>query len=991
MRKALFYLGRLRASRRPAGPFLLLLALLSRVAPAAGQPAIFHANVSVRPGEALSLQGSFGDQARAYLARAGNPPLELPVLVQRAGQATVQVPASLGLDAYEVWVVEPGGQRSPSVFVNQARGMHFDSPEVAPGGKLRLFGRNLLLAGSTPQVRFAPRGGGGGLATVDVSQSDAYVLALTAPASLVSGVTYDVFVSNGRGGAAGETLVERPLLAIAPGPDYFGLGVGWAAKLDFTATANVYDIKSDPRLSSKATGDGNTNDLPALQAAINQVGDAGGGIVYLPTGTYKLDFNGIGLFMRSRVVLQGAGRDQTTLLVGENGASARANAAGNFQNWTFNWNNARQAGLADLTYLNGSDLSTAHPYGNMLGSGTELFVQRCRFTLGESEWLQLAGTNKLAILNTELTQGVNEQAGRHGPLQLNEVANFRLAHNTITYAVDGLNMNEAHEGVFEDNVVNRNGNARYPITMQYRDTAVNHVLILNFTQNMAVLNNRLELVGGPAQDSNDGESIIAESAGGYHPDVYAGPVSRATTTTLQDDSKSWKPDFELHPAVAIVHGPGMGQWRTIASRSGTTLTVDRAWDVPPTSQSHYATFNWCARNWLVRGNTMQGNRRGITIYLVAATQMAIVDNTLTDNGSIDLSPDQNSTNGQQFYPMYDIQVLGNTVARTRPHNTVKSNGVFIGIHTVQYGDARAFGTSVIGLEVRRNLVTTLFPNRVAIVDINFPEGYENRVFYQPFSNYVDEGVPAVLGSIFQDNTAINCDNALHLSPASYNTLVCGMTLIGTPSLLSETPFDGVSHGSIGTTTTCPAAPLPVELTEFTARAAGPAAADAELTWRTASEYNNHYFEVERSPDGHAFVALGRVAGRGSAATSAPYAYRDAGAGQQAGRLYYRLRQVDFDGRATYSPVRAVAFGGAGARVSLYPNPAPAGAATLDLRALPPGDYELTLLDATGRCLRRFTLPAGQPHPLDLAGWPPGVYLLRGQGPAAHFAQRVVRE
>jgi hypothetical protein len=77
--------------------------------------------------------------------------------------------------------------------------------------------------------------------------------------------------------------------------------------------------------------------------------------------------------------------------------------------------------------------------------------------------------------------------------------------------------------------------------------------------------------------------------------------------------------------------------------------------------------------------------------------------------------------------------------------------------------------------------------------------------------------------------------------------------------------------------------------------------------------------VERSPDGVAWQELGRVAAAGSSSTARSYGYLDAAA--PAGTLvYYRLHQVDLDGTAAYSPVRAVTLGAGG--LALYPNPAP---------------------------------------------------------------------
>ena len=182
-----------------------------------------------------------------------------------------------------------------------------------------------------------------------------------------------------------------------------------------------------------------------------------------------------------------------------------------------------------------------------------------------------------------------------------------------------------------------------------------------------------------------------------------------------------------------------------------------------------------------------------------------------------------------------------------------------------------------------------------------------------------------------------------------------------------------------------ATPLSVELAEFTARLVG--TTSGQLNWRTSAEHQNEYFDVERSENGRQFTVIGRVPGRGRAAT---YSYLDVGASERhAGTVYYRLRQVDFDGSAHYSSPRALVFRNVPAAL-LWPNPT-TGATTLDLRALPAGDYQLMLLDATGRMLHQFARPAGQAWPLELSALPRGVYLLRGQGPGGPFGQRLVRE
>jgi hypothetical protein len=202
-----------------------------------------------------------------------------------------------------------------------------------------------------------------------------------------------------------------------------------------------------------------------------------------------------------------------------------------------------------------------------------------------------------------------------------------------------------------------------------------------------------------------------------------------------------------------------------------------------------------------------------------------------------------------------------------------------------------------------------------------------------------------------------------------------------------TAVDSEGAGSNNTATyTIPmaASPLPVVLTAFTAR---PSGTSALLDWATASEKNNAYFSVERSRTGQPadFVAIGQLAGQGTTAAAHTYRFSDPNAAATGSTVYYRLRQVDADGSATYSPVRAVLFGPApsAGSLALFPNPVAEASTTLDLSSLPAtATYQVRLLDATGRATRQWALPGGQAQPLDLGGLAPGSYLLLVSGQQA---------
>lgn len=151
-------------------------------------------------------------------------------------------------------------------------------------------------------------------------------------------------------------------------------------------------------------------------------------------------------------------------------------------------------------------------------------------------------------------------------------------------------------------------------------------------------------------------------------------------------------------------------------------------------------------------------------------------------------------------------------------------------------------------------------------------------------------------------------------------------------------------------------PLPVTVTSFTAVAQG---ADAVLDWATATEKNSQGFEVQVSTDARTYRKLGFVTSTANSSTPRSYQYRDATAGKT-GTRYYRLRQLDLDGKEAFIGPKAVAFGAPTvASVQGYPNPFGAEI-NLELQAIAGGPATVSLLDGLGRQVRSWqpTLAAG---------------------------------
>ncbi|MEM6336073.1 MAG: DUF1501 domain-containing protein [Bacteroidota bacterium] len=177
--------------------------------------------------------------------------------------------------------------------------------------------------------------------------------------------------------------------------------------------------------------------------------------------------------------------------------------------------------------------------------------------------------------------------------------------------------------------------------------------------------------------------------------------------------------------------------------------------------------------------------------------------------------------------------------------------------------------------------------------------------------------------------------------------------------------------------------LPVELTGFNAYVT---AAGVELRWATLTETGADHFVIERSMRGSTseFEAIGRLQATGSRQQGATYRFTDPAS--PGGRVSYRLRQVDRDGRfAFYGPITVEASAPLEFGLSAYPNPSrgnatievhipatttarvdlftPTGQRVLELHdgPLSPGRHALRLTNrvSAGRYLARLITPEAQ--------------------------------
>jgi len=90
-----------------------------------------------------------------------------------------------------------------------------------------------------------------------------------------------------------------------------------------------------------------------------------------------------------------------------------------------------------------------------------------------------------------------------------------------------------------------------------------------------------------------------------------------------------------------------------------------------------------------------------------------------------------------------------------------------------------------------------------------------------------------------------------------------------------------------------------------------------LQWSTASETNADRFDIERSPDGIDFESIGSREAHGTTSQQQQYSFLDPG--PIYGKVYYRIRETDFDGRSSYSVTEVVNVRSR-TGISIVPNP-----------------------------------------------------------------------
>ncbi len=237
---------------------------------------------------------------------------------------------------------------------------------------------------------------------------------------------------------------------------------------------------------------------------------------------------------------------------------------------------------------------------------------------------------------------------------------------------------------------------------------------------------------------------------------------------------------------------------------------------------------------------------------------------------------------------------------------------------------------------------------------------------------------AAIGLWYDDYDASN-PNASPVTPMLLNVLSFNAGVTKNDTTFKECfPYvQGPWRGFVGNSYEGVLVGLPVNFVSFVAEKMDK---KVNLRWHVANEIRNDHYEIEYSADGSKFSRIGTVSGTNGAQTDYSYLHSSP---SYTSKNYYRLKQVDVDGRYTFSPVRIVTFTPENT-ISISPNPAS------DFIRINSSQYPLsvTIYDAMGRRMTSQVLTDGTGQ-INISRYPKGTYMLVAESKGVKVVNRKI--
>lgn len=367
------------------------------------------------------------------------------------------------------------------------------------------------------------------------------------------------------------------------------------------------------------------------------------------------------------------------------------------------------------------------------------------------------------------------------------------------------------------------------------------------------------------------------------------------------------------------------------------------------------------------------------------------------------------------------RVRGNTIASNTSHGMLVGNGNHHYIGGTVAGEGNIIsnnggnGISVLGadyVQMRRN---SIYCNTAKGINLNLSTGTPgNASFAAPTINPATSAPAAGFTNQVNGNTVTT--RIIEIFTTSTCAVACatnpqGETLRGTVTgaaglytFNNGSPIFGylsataTTSGCLGSTSaadncrtsefsTCFSNSLPVEFITFNAKIITDKR--VELSWKTSMELNNDYFVIERSIDGLTFIEAEKVKGTGNSNNLKAYSFIDQ-LKEDHNKIYYRIKQVDVDGKFTYTNVESVVFDLSNI-FTVFPNP---NVGEFTIAGYSESEAQLSIYAPYGKLIIEATIQSINNRielPINLKEMKKGIYYTRIQTSSAASILKVLIE
>jgi len=534
---------------------------------------------------------------------------------------------------HNIWVRNSSGWSNP-LQLNAPRPQWLSIDRIANGLRALVIGKNLdgleFGAARSTRVRLV---NGPAIFEATVLAVNPFAVEFTVPQSVPAGA-YSVAVSNNNGGLW-RNLEENQTLTVEPAnADPLGLGVAWA-----------YAFNYSRRFSSA--------NYASIQAGVDALAAAGGGILDVPDGTYNLSF----LQIPAGVIVLGQSKAGVVLRF----ANAASTSGTNFITTKTTGSTTGLVGLANLTVgVNTANTAQKYPdhFINLGGSTAQrIFVSNVDILIPQTN------------LGGGRARSIAIRASRYGLIKNVTVNGWRAYTSNIVnryMEISGCDFTSANQGL----VANVSSmymlilNNKIRFTSSLTDTtvergfeAISHAYVSgNLTENCSGTANWNEQIMFEPRDgiTKMYGQVTSATAGA----VVINPRSRDGVLYGHKGNNNWSM-ATAYPSgwyITIIDGKGLGQYRKVtALNQGTsTVTIDKNWDVIPDGSSKFV-ISVLAVNNIAYKNIMRTGSKPLLFYHNAA------DAVFADN----VAENTQGYNITSYYVINPIDGEPNEVAATR--------------------------------------------------------------------------------------------------------------------------------------------------------------------------------------------------------------------------------------------------------------------------------------------------------------------------------------